>query len=108
MSWREQKNFPRSDLMIASPYDEEVRYSHKLSTEWCGYKVHLTETCQTDQPHLLTHVETTQSTQQDVTILDKLHTELQQKDLLPDDHLLDGAYISADNLVKSSQDYTSI
>jgi len=105
INWREQKNFLRSGLMIASPYDEEIRYSHKRSIEWGGYKVHITKTCQTDQPHLITHIETTQSTQQDVTILDKLHTELQQKDLLPDDHLLDGAYISADNLVKSSRDY---
>ena len=91
--------------MIASPYDLEVRYSQKRSIEWRGYKVHLTETCEKDTPNLITHVETTKATIQDVTIVDDIHAGLKKKDLLPDDHLLDGAYISADNLVTSQSEY---
>lgn len=63
--WREQDNVPPAAVMVASPYDVEVRYSHKRGTEWRGYKVHLTETCDADQPHLITHVETTAATGQD-------------------------------------------
>ncbi|MBK8131029.1 MAG: hypothetical protein IPK53_19655 [bacterium] len=85
---------PPSSVMIASPYDLEVRYSQKRSTEWRGYKVHLTETCEADMPHLIAHVETTLSTDQDVTVLDEIHTGLQEKALLPADHLLVGAYLS--------------
>jgi transposase len=105
ISWREQKNFPPSGQMIASPYDLEARYSQKRSIEWRGYKVHLTETCEKDTPNLITHIETTQATIQDVSIVDDIHAGLKQKDLLPDDHLLDGAYISADNLVTSQSEY---
>ena len=56
LRWREQKNFPPSSLMIASPYDLEVQYSQKRGKEWRGYKVHLTETCEPDRPNLITHV----------------------------------------------------
>ncbi len=41
------------------PYDPEVRYSTKRDLHWIGYKVHLTETCEDEQVHVLTHVETT-------------------------------------------------
>jgi transposase len=105
VTWRDQKNFPPSGVMIASPYDLESRYSHKRSTEWRGYKVHLTETCETDSPHLITHVETTQAMVQDVTIVDSIHEALAKKELLPSNHLLDGGYVSADTLVTSQQTY---
>jgi transposase len=105
VTWRDQKNFPPSGVMIASPYDVESRYSHKRSTEWRGYKVHLTETCETECPNLITHVETTSATKQDVAVVDTIHTKLEKKGLLPGDHLLDGAYLSADNLVNSQNDH---
>lgn len=54
--------------------------------------MHLTETCEADTPHFITHIETTLATDQDVTAL-------AAKDLLPAEHLLDGAYLSADGLV---------
>jgi transposase len=91
--------------MIASPYDVESRYSHKRSTEWRGYKVHLTESCEPDSPNLITNVTTTQAMEQDVTVVDAIHASLEEKRLLPDDHLLDGGYVSADTLVDSQQLY---
>lgn len=105
ISWREQKNFPPSGVMIASPYDVESRYSHKRSTEWRGYKVHLTESCEPDSPNLITNVTTTQAMVQDVTVVDTIHASLEKKGLLPNDHLLDGGYVSADTLVDSQQLY---
>lgn len=105
ISWREQKNFPPSGVMIASPYDIESRYSQKRSTEWRGYKVHLTESCEPDSPNLITNVTTTQAMEQDVTVVDTIHASLGEKGLLPNDHLLDGGYVSADTLVDSQQLY---
>jgi transposase len=105
ISWRDQKSFPPSGVMIASPYDVESRYSHKRSTEWRGYKVHLTESCEPDSPNLITNVTTTQAMEQDVTVVDAIHASLEEKRLLPDDHLLDGGYVSADTLVDSQQLY---
>jgi transposase len=103
--WRDQKNFPPSALMIASPYDLEVRYSEKRGQHWRGYKVHLTETCDTEAPHLITHVETTLATDQDVTAVETIHHGLADKALLPEVHLVDGAYVSSDGLVASQHDY---
>ena len=100
LRWREQKSFPPSALMVASPYDLDVRYSRKRGTEWKGFKVHLTETCEPDRPNLITHVATTAATDQDVTALDGIHDGLAERGLLPAEHLADGAYPSAFELVK--------
>jgi transposase len=52
--WREDKTTgrPAHRNLIVSPYDPEARNSTKRHTNWTGYKVHLTETCSEDQPHL--------------------------------------------------------
>ncbi len=105
VSWRDQKNFPPSGIVITSPYDVESLYSHKRSTEWRGYKVHLTESCEPDSPNLISKVATTQAMKQDVTVGDTIHASLEEKALLPNDHLLDGGYVSADTLVDSRQLY---
>jgi len=80
--WRDQKNFPPSSLMIASPYDLEVRYSRKRSMEWRGYKVHLTETCETDSPHFITNVHTTLATSQDVTQVETIRKKKHMKPII--------------------------
>ena len=59
---REPKDMPPSRDRIESPYDGEARYCIKNATEWSGYKVHLTETCDAHHPHLITHVVTTEAT----------------------------------------------
>ena len=59
LRWREVKEIPTPAEMISSPYDPEARYSSKRSVDWVGYKVHLTETCDRDAPHLIVNVETT-------------------------------------------------
>lgn len=103
--WRARDNVPPASVMVASPYDEEVRYSHKRDMQWRGYKVHLTETCDEASPHLIVHVETTLATTQDSTVVEPIHQDLQEKELLPDEHLVDRAYVSADLLVDSRRDY---
>ena len=91
--------------MIASPYDVDSRYSEKRGQSWRGYKVHLTETCEDDTPHLITHVETTTATAQDVTVVEPIHQALARQALLPAVHLVDGAYTSGEQLVSSQHDY---
>ena len=91
--------------MISSPYDLDVRYSQKRGTEWKGFMIHLTETCEPDRPNLITHVETTSATTADVVALDDIHDGLAAKGLLPAEHLADSAYMSAFELVKSRDRY---
>jgi transposase len=85
--------------LIASPYDVEARYCTKRSTAWVGYKVHLTETCEEDQPYLITGVMTTPATTPDCVMGPAIQQDLAQRDLLPGTHLLDGGSVDADLLV---------
>jgi transposase len=105
VKWRDIKDCPPSSVTIASPYDLDSRYSEKRGTYWRGYKVHVTETCDDDTPHLITHVETTMATEQDVTVIDAIHHALAQHNRLPEVHLVDGAYTSGEKLVTSQHEY---
>jgi transposase len=103
--WRTKKTLPPAAERIASPHDPEARYSTKCEIEWHGYKAHLTETCEPDAPHLIVHVETTVATEQDIEVVEPIHQQLEQHALLPDEHLLDSGYVSAEKLVDSSTQY---
>jgi transposase len=91
--------------MISSPYDAEARYSSKRSVEWVGYKVHLTESCDADTPHLITNVETTPAASPDDTALAVVHTSLAAAGRLPAEHLVDKGYTDSHVLVDSQRKY---
>jgi len=102
---RADDNQPPGDKRIHSPYDVDCRYCTKRSTAWVGYKVHLTETCEDDTPHIITHVETSGAVEQDVSVTERIHAALDAKGLLPGEHLLDTGYIDAELLVNAKEDY---
>jgi transposase len=102
---RERKEMPAAARLIQSPFDIEARYSHKRGKDWMGYKVHLTETCNDDAPHLITNVHTVNATEPDINAVEPVHDDLQTRDLLPDDHLVDRGYTSAPMLYDSQRDY---
>ena len=60
--WRSSVDSPPAHLLINSPYDPDARYGAKRDLTWVGDKVRLTETCDPDEPHVVTHVETTPAT----------------------------------------------
>lgn len=95
---------PHSEL-IQSPFDTEARNRTKRQTNWTGYTVHLTETCSEDYPNIITNVETTAANVSDGELTQKIHSSLASKEILPSEHLLDMAYIDAENLATSSSDY---
>ncbi len=101
--WRDQGNIPPGTLFINSPYDLQARYAKKYETRWTGYKVHLTETCESQQPHVILHVATTPAPISDVQMSEVIHTHLHQAHLLPSQHWLDAGYVTADVLVRSQQ-----
>ncbi len=103
LHWRSNDNLPPGNQFINSPYDPEARYGKKRETRWTGYKVHLTETCEKESPHLITHVTTTAATTTDEAVTETIHAELEQTDLTPGQHLLDSGYITAPILVSSQQ-----
>src|SRR6266700_940414 len=102
--WRSEAVLPAAQL-INSPYDLDARYGKKRTTLWVGYKVHFTQTCDEDAPQLITHVETTQAPISDEGALSAIHTDLAEKELLPEQHLVDAGYVTIANLVQSQSSY---
>lgn len=100
--WREGKDLPPGKQRLASPYDLDAHFAVKRGSGWCGYKVHLTETCEPDAPHLITNVATTDAAISDVEMTGIVHTALAERDLLPDQHLVDCGYISAALLIDAA------
>lgn len=103
--WRDVKEMPPPATMISSPYDTDARYSTKRESSWLGYKVHLTESCDADVPHVIVNVETTAATTPDDNMLAVIHKSLEARDLLPAEHLVDKGYTDAGVLFDSQRDY---
>ena len=89
---------------VHSPYDPEAHYAVKRGMGWTGYKVHVTETCDTGTVHVLTHVETTAAEIQDVSMTARIQQALVDKGLPPDQHIVDSGYIDAELLATSPVD----
>lgn len=111
------EGLPPGRSRITSPYDLQARWGVKRDTFWNGYKVHVTETCDTAAsdsdgdgealapPHLIVNVETTDATVPDNQMTEPIHAHLDQRGILPGEHLVDSGYPSAELLVSSKADY---
>jgi transposase len=86
---------------IETPYDGEARYRNKRGLDWIGYTVHLSETCDAEQVHLITHVKTTPANIAEVKCTAATHRALVAAGRAPNTHLADAGYIAADLLVQS-------
>jgi transposase len=101
--WRRNDELPPAAKLINSPHDPEARLSTKQGTTWTGYKVHLTETCDADAPHLITDVQTTSATTPDDAVTGDIHTALAERRLLPTLHLVDAGYVASRHLVAAQE-----
>lgn len=113
----EAEGLPPGRSRITSPYDLDARWGVKRDIFWNGYKVHVTETCETSAaaeedssdgdgealapPHLITNVETTDATVPDAQMTEPIHARLAGRGLLPAEHYVDSGYPSAQLLVSS-------
>jgi len=113
----EQDGLPPGRTRVTSPYDLDTRWAAKGDDlYWNGYKVHVTETCQTpdpapdhtptgddagdddaggERPNIIVGVATTDATVPDVRMTDPVHAALAARDLLPAEHFVDSGYPSA-------------
>jgi transposase len=98
---------PPGHLRLASPYDPDARWAAKGDDLfWLGYKVHLTETCDTPAEaeaeaealplRLITDVFTTKASVPDVKATGPVQQNLADRGLTPGEHYLDAGYPSAD------------
>jgi len=99
---------------LTSPYDTDARRGGKRDMFWTGYKLHVSETCTGPDdsdpdaelpPNIITNVATTDASVPDTAMTGPIHEGLARRDLLPDGHLVDSGYPSADLLVQSADRY---
>ena len=103
--WRTAEDLPPAPLLISSPYDPEARYGKKRETEWTGYKVHVTETCDDETPNLITDVTTTPATTSDFAVLPTIQMHLATRQMTPGEQLVDAGYVTSDHLLTSRGDH---
>ena len=94
-------DLPAAARLIGSPYDSDARLSTKRDTTWNGYKVHLTESCETDGPNLITDVQTTPATTADGSMTVPIQAALAARQLLPAEQYVDCAYTDAATIISS-------
>ena len=104
---RNKDDVPPNAERHDSPYDPEVRYSTKRDLHWIGYKVHVTETCEDEQPHVITHVQTTYAPVADVAMLPTIDEALCVSGVSPAKHYVDAGYMEV-NLLLAEQQTTGI
>ena len=105
VKWLPQEATPPSSERSASPYDPDTHFCQKRDTRWEGFKLHVTETCEADLPQLLTHVLVTNACLPDIRAVPEVHAELDKKNLLPAQHLMDAGYTSIEVVQVIRQQY---
>ncbi|MAU11454.1 MAG: IS5/IS1182 family transposase [Anaerolineaceae bacterium] len=102
--WRDPSEAPAS-FRFSSPHDLDMSYGRKRGSDWIGYKVQITETCDDDAPNLITHVATTISSKNDAATLGAIQSELAARQRAPTQQFVDASYVSAPNMVRSQAQY---
>jgi transposase len=101
--WKPNRELARAGEGIESPYDIEARYRSRYGVCWTGYMVHLSETCDSDQCHLITNVMTTTAAVHEAKCTQDIHQSLVNKQLPPDEHFVDSAYVDAQLLIQAQE-----
>jgi transposase len=104
-SLRRKADRPPASLRIISPYDTQARTGVKRDEAWNGYKIHLTETCENNAPHMITNVATTTAQVSDMRMTGLIHDSLAARNLRPDEHLVDSGYIDAGHITDAMRDH---
>lgn len=100
--WFRPKPLPQAECP-ESPYDPEARFRTKRDTQWTGYMVHLTETCDPSHPYLITQVYTTTAAVHEARCTAPIQQALVDKGHAPHTHLVDAGYVDAELLVHSQE-----
>lgn len=97
------KDRPAGRGVIETPHDPEARGSKKRHKSWVGYKEHITETCDKGLPSLIVDVEVTDATEGDNDQLPEIQERLAEREMKPDEQIVDQSYMSGPNLARSAE-----
>ena len=87
--FKDKRELPKAGEGLDSPYDVDARYRQKRDTQWSGYMVHLSETCNPSEPYLLTQVHTTDASVHEAKCTAVIEAAMVEKNRAPDEHLVD-------------------
>jgi transposase len=105
--------------LLVTPHDPGVRIGQKRGHVWWGDKVHITETIATpppdddgaatpstaaDQVRFITDVTTAGASSGDGQALAEIRAHLTERDLLPEEQVVDSGYVSGKHLAESAAD----
>src|ERR671910_2490536 len=93
------------DALDAPDAPAAAHVSLKRQFGWTGYKVHVTEACDDDAAHLITHVMSRPAMRPDRASTAEIHERLAAKGLLPSEHFVDSGYADAGLLAGSRRDH---
>jgi transposase len=103
--WRAAGSLPPVAEMVQTPHDADARYTDRKGDPWTGYTMHITETCDPDQPRLITHVEMRGAHEPDIQALPAIHDGLRERHCLPSEHLGDSGYMGIDSAKELQAEY---
>jgi hypothetical protein len=100
--------------LIVTPHDPGVRIGQKRGHVWWGDKVHVTETIAepqapgradpADRVRFITDVTTSPAPSGDGQALAEIRDRLRERNLLPDEQVVDSGYVSGKHLAESEAD----
>jgi transposase len=104
--WRTAaEGIPPATRMIRSPHDLDARYAKKYTTSWIGYKMPVTERCETEALQLITPVDTTAGPIAAGAVTTTIHAALQAQQRWPQRHIVETGYRDAELLRTSQRAY---
>jgi len=103
----------RPSRAVQNPHDPDAHYADKKTKQWIGYKVHVTETVDPQQPiqkkgeppeHFITEIFTTEAAQDEMAGLTEVLTrEQQHHEITPQAMYTDAGYVTEDTLTQAEQ-----
>jgi transposase len=103
----------RPSRAVQNPHDPDAHYADKNTKQWTGYKVHVAETVDPQQPiqkkgepaeHFITEIFTTEAAQDEMAGLTEVLTrEQEHHEITPQAMYTDAGYVTEDTLTQAEQ-----
>ncbi len=103
----------RPSRAVQNPHDPDAHYADKKSKQWIGYKVHVAETVDPQQPikekgepadHFITEMFTTEAAQDEMAgLTEVLRTEQEHHEITPQAMYTDAGYVTEHTLTQAEQ-----
>jgi len=103
----------RPSRAVQNPHDPDAHYADKKTKQWTGYKVHVAETVDPEQPikkkgepteHFITEMFTTEAAQDEMAgLTEVLKRELAHHEIMPEAMYTDAGYVTEKTLTQAEQ-----